>query len=124
MAMTPEERVKKPTHAFLHEIGCIRAGTTEDKWPETPTGLYYMPVKGTPIGVNGIPDFVGFVQTMITADMVGQSLPVFLAVETKASGKRNNTSANQDARIKEITSAGGIALVIDDVEQLKEVLDA
>ena len=44
-------------------------------------------------------------------------------METKAPGKRNNTNANQDQRIKEIQRADGVALVVDDVEQLKEVLE-
>jgi hypothetical protein len=45
-----------------------------------------------------------------------------LAIETKAPGKRGNTTANQDRHIANIQAAGGIALVVDDVEQLRSCL--
>jgi hypothetical protein len=121
--MTPEGKVKNATHFHLHTCGCIRAGTAENKWPEQPVGWYYMPVKGTPMGVNGIPDIVGFRQVEITQSMVGTTLPVFFSIETKAAGKRAGTTPNQDLRRKEIQAAGGISVVIDNVEQLKEVID-
>ncbi len=62
------------------------------------------------MGVNGIPDFVGHVDGK------------FFSIETKAPGKISNVSANQERRILEITTSGGIAVVIDDVSQLEEVL--
>lgn len=71
---------------------------------------FYMPVQNG-MGVVGIPDFI--------CCWNGR----FLAVETKAPGKRTNTTPNQQARLAEIASANGLALVVDAVEQLKEVLD-
>ena len=62
-------------------------------------------------GVPGVPDFGGCYKGRC------------FSVETKAPGKRGNTNANQDQRIKEIQRADGVALVVDDVEQLKEVLE-
>jgi hypothetical protein len=47
----------------------------------------------------------------------------FLAIEAKAKGKREYTTANQNIRIEEIRSARGWALVVDDVEQLKEFIN-
>jgi hypothetical protein len=46
-----------------------------------------------------------------------------LAFEVKSPGKRNNTTANQDREIAGINKAEGIAIVVDDVEQVKEVID-
>jgi hypothetical protein len=100
VAKTPEAIVKEAVHKYLHKIGCIRAGTKQSKWPETVRGWYYMPVKGVAMGVNGIPDFIGFHDGR------------FFAIETKAPGKRNDTSANQKARLAEIRKANGLAIVV------------
>ena len=92
MAMTPEGRVKEAVK----------------KWLKARKIWYYMPVQGG-FGVVGIPDFI--------CCWSGR----FLAIETKAPGKRGNTTANQDQRIAEIKSADGVAVVVDDVAQLDEV---
>lgn len=110
MASTPEGKVKAAVKKLLHEQGFIQAGTIPAKWPENPSGWYYMPSQNG-MGVVGIPDFI--------CCWNGR----FLAIETKAPGKRHTTSANQDQRILEITTANGLVLVCDDVEQLREVLD-
>lgn len=90
--MTPEGKVKAAVKKRLKELGV---------W-------WYCPVQNG-MGVVGIPDFI------CCAD--GR----FVAIETKAPGKRGNTSPNQDARIREIREARGVAIVIDDVKQLDDV---
>ena len=45
----------------------------------------------------------------------------FLAIETKAPGKRANTTELQDRQIMAIHKAGGSAVVIDDVRQLDNI---
>ena len=92
MATTPEGKVKDAVKKWLRERGY---------W-------FYMPVQNG-MGVQGIPDFI------ICA--AGQ----FIAIETKAPGKRDNTTANQKARLAEIEQANGVAAVIDDPEQLKDL---
>lgn len=92
MAQTPEGRVKDAVRKWLK---------ARDIW-------YYMPVQNG-MGVVGIPDFI--------CCWNGQ----FLAIETKAPGKRANVSANQQLRIAEIRKANGWACVIDDVVQLDEL---
>lgn len=109
---TPEELVKRDVHKYLHSIGCVRAGSTKNKWPARVRGWYYMPMKGVAMGVNGIPDFVGCLDGRM------------FAIETKAKGKLRSISANQQARLEEIAAAGGIAVVVDDVQQLISVLEA
>ena len=108
---TPEDKVKNEIHKELRNAGCIRAGTSEGKWPDSVHGWYYMPVKGTAMGVNGIPDFVGFRTVEVTPDMVGQRVPLFFAIEAKAPGKLNNLSANQKLRLAEMSAAGYACLV-------------
>jgi hypothetical protein len=91
MAMTPEGKVKKDVKAWLKARGI---------W-------FYMPVQNG-MGVVGIPDLI--------CCWGGK----FLAIETKAPGKRSQTTANQEARIDEIRAARGWAIVVDDVSQLDE----
>lgn len=94
MATTPEGKVKAAVKKLLRERGI---------W-------FYMPVQNG-MGVVGIPDFV--------CCWGGR----FLAVETKAPGKRHTLTPNQERRIAEIHAADGMAVVVDDVEQLRALLD-
>ena len=95
MAMTPEGKVKAKVKEYLKEIGA---------W-------YYMPVSNG-MGRVGCPDI------LVCYD--GK----FIAIETKAPGKRGNTTPNQEREIADITRANGLTLVADDVEQVKELFDA
>ena len=94
MAMTPEGKVK---HAVKQEL------KRRDIW-------YFLPVSNG-MGQVGIPDFI--------CCWEGK----FLAIETKAPGKRGDTTANQDRVIAEIKDHWGKALVVDDVEQLRDYLE-
>lgn len=95
MAMTPEGKVKKQVKDYLKSIGA---------W-------YYMPVSNG-MGRVGCPD--------ILACYKG----VFIAIETKAPGKRKNVTPNQQRELDDIISANGLALVVDDIEQVKEAIHA
>lgn len=95
MATTPEGKVKAAVKKRLKEMGV---------W-------FCMPM-GTGFGNSGVPDFV--------CCWGGQ----FLAIETKAPGKRSNTTSMQDNQIAGIRKAGGTAVVIDDVSQLDSILGA
>lgn len=94
MAMTPEAAVKQAVKKYLDSIGA---------W-------WYMPMSNG-MGRVGCPDFLICHRGK------------FYAIETKAPGKRGNTTPNQDREIDAINAAGGAALVVDDVEQLKGVFD-
>lgn len=95
MSSTPEGRVKKAIKARLNALGV---------W-------HFSPVSNG-MGVHGIPDIICCWQGR------------FLGIEVKAPGKRNNTSVLQDRQIAAIREAGGVAVVIDDVAQLEEILHA
>lgn len=88
---TPEGKVKDQVRKFLK---------AQRVW-------YYQPVQNG-MGVVGIPDFV--------CCWNGR----FLGIETKAPGKRGDTTANQKRVLAEIADHGGYSIVVDDVEQLKE----
>jgi hypothetical protein len=91
--MTPEAKVKKQVRELLRELGI---------W-------YYQPMQNG-MGQVGIPDFICCWKSR------------FLAVETKAPGKRGDTTANQDRILEQIDSHGGLCIVVDDVSQLVEFL--
>lgn len=94
MAATPEGKVKAAVKKVLQ---------ARDIW-------FFMPMQNG-FGVVGIPDFI--------CCWRGQ----FLAIETKAPGKRGSTTANQDRRLEEIREHGGWSLVVDDATQLIEFLN-
>lgn len=92
MAMTPEGKVKAAVKAFLKAKGV---------W-------YCMPM-GTGFGNSGVPDFLCCYNGR------------FIAIETKAHGKRGNTTVMQNNQIMGIHKAGGVAVVVDDVRQLEGI---
>jgi hypothetical protein len=93
--MTPEGKVKKAVKDYLKSIGA---------W-------YYMPVSNG-MGRVGCPDFIVCHRGR------------FMAFETKAPGKSRTVTPNQQREIDAITSAYGLALVVDDVSQVKEAINA
>jgi hypothetical protein len=88
--MTPEGRVKKAVKRWLTEAGAY----------------YYMPMSNG-MGRVGAPDFL--------VCLAGR----FVGIETKAPGKRYNTTANQRREIQWINMSGGVAMVVDDAAQLE-----
>lgn len=93
--MTPEGRVKNAVKKVLKDRGI---------W-------YFMPMQNG-FGVVGIPDFICCWDG------------TFLAIETKAPGKRGDTTANQERKLQEIGNHGGLAIVVDDAQQLIDFLEA
>lgn len=89
MATTPEGKVKDAVKKELRK---------RDIW-------FFMPMQNG-FGVVGIPDFICCWDGL------------FLAIETKAPGKRTQTTPNQDRVIAEIKDHSGRAIVVDDVSQV------
>ena len=94
MATTPEGKVKKKVKEYLKSIGA---------W-------YYMPVSYG-MGRAGCPD--------ILVCFNGR----FMAFETKAPGKINNVTPNQQREIDEIIRANGLAYVVDSVDQVITIIE-
>lgn len=93
MAKGPEDKVKRECKLILKRWGI---------W-------YYMPVQNG-MGVVGIPDIIA----------VWRGL--FIGIETKAPGKKKNVTPNQKAQLRGIHAAGGLALVIDNPQDLEDRL--
>lgn len=98
---TPEGKVKTKVKGALY---ALRA------W-------WFMPVQ-TGRGVAGVPDFIACVPTVVTSDMVGTTVGLFVGVETKAPGKINTVTPLQTMQIRRIREAAGIAIVTDGTEPL------
>ena len=87
--MTPEGKIKAAVKARLNAAGAY----------------WYMPVSNG-MGRVGAPDFI--------VCWCGR----FFGIETKAPGKRNNTTPNQRREGDAIGAAGGTWIVVDDPAQL------
>jgi hypothetical protein len=91
--MTPEGKVKDAVKKVLKKHGV---------W-------YFMPMQNG-FGVVGIPEFICCFHG------------IFLGVETKAPGKREQTTPNQDRVLREIKEHGGYTIVVDDAKQLEDYI--
>jgi len=91
--MTPEGRVKEAVKKVMRKHGV---------W-------YFMPMQNG-FGVVGIPDFICCIDGL------------FFTVETKAPGKRDNTTPNQQRVMREILEHGGYAIVADDAKQVEDYI--
>ena len=96
MAMTPEGRVKD----------AIKKQLKAAKW------WFFMPVSSGH-GRHGIPDIIACKPTVITPDMVGQRVGLFVGIECKAPGKLGTVTPLQERELKAIEAAGGIAVLAD-----------
>ncbi len=95
MASTPEGKVKDACKKYLKSIGA---------W-------FFMPVSNG-MGQVGIPDIICCYRGR------------FIAIETKAPGKRTQTTANQDRVIEAIRKADGFAFVVDNPDDLKTLFNS
>lgn len=75
---------------------------------------------------DGASDLIGPVQITITPEMVGKTIAVFAAVETKRTGwkgPKTKTENSQANFIDFINRIGGFAFFLDDEKNLKKSID-
>ena len=72
------------------------------------------------VGGPGGADTVGWTTKVVTPDMVGMRVAVFTAVEFKAPG--GSTTPEQDAFIKAVCDAGGLAGVARCTEDVMDII--
>jgi hypothetical protein len=81
-------------------------------WFDARQAFSWAPVSNG-FGVHGIPDRVGCVPIVVTPEMVGKRIGVFVGLECKGSErlreKDGGLSAQQIMRLKEIAAAAGFA---------------
>ena len=69
---------------------------------------------------NGVSDVISCVPVVITDDMVGKTLGLFVASEVKT--KEGEPSPLQKYNIKKIRECGGIAGIVRSVDDVKSLL--
>lgn len=101
---TPEGKVKAAVKKVLAARNIVPAGSKREMQKEDPDakGWYYMPVKGTSFGVNGIHDFVGCANGL------------FFSIETKAG--KGVMSAHQEYRAQGIRRGRGAMFLVTAVD--------
>lgn len=95
------------------------------RWFDKLTAWSYAPIQNG-MGVHGIPDRVGCVPIVITQEMVGKTVGLFVAVEAKKPGRRGEENAGatglQVSQLRGILAAGGLSALVDCEDDL-EVLE-
>jgi hypothetical protein len=74
-------------------------------------------VKATPLGVKTV-DCLACIPVKITKDMVGQTIGVFVAIETKRTGISKPTDA-QGNILQEIMNTGGGTALVHSTDELE-----
>jgi hypothetical protein len=70
---------------------------------------------------KGFVDGVGWIPITITKEMIGQTFPVFTAIETKVG--KNTATPEQQHFIDRVIESNGIAGVVRSVEDLEQIVD-
>jgi len=69
----------------------------------------------------GSSDLIGLQKIKITKDMVGKDFARFIAIEVKS--EKGKLSREQTSFIEMVKSMGGIAVVINDIDDIKKITD-
>ncbi len=84
----------------------------------------YAPIQNG-LGVHGIHDRIGCVPVVVTQDMVGKKIGLFVSVECKKPGRRQEPrrgmSAHQYENGKAINLAHGVAWCVDGLDDLEDL---
>lgn len=85
-----------------------------------PIALGFARADGNP--QDGTSDLIGWTPVVVTQDMVGATIGVFTAIETKKT-KGGKTSDDQLNFIEQVRRAGGIAGVANSPEAAKKIIE-
>lgn len=93
-------------------------------WFAARKAWHYAPIQNG-LGEHGIPDRVGCVPIVVTQQMVGKTIGLFVAVEAKKPGRRGEeyrgATGHQRDNIVAIQTAHGVGRVVDGHEDLVEL---
>ena len=70
----------------------------------------------------GVPDILACYPTIVTPEMVGKSIGLFIGIEVKTPDTKNNVSELQKINLDAINSASGLSAVIWSLEGLQRFL--
>lgn len=90
-------------------------------WYDDLKAWHYAPVQ-TALGVHGIHDRIGCVPVVVTPEMVGKKIGLYVSVEAKRPGrrgeKRRGMSTHQELNLTDTVAAGGLSICCDGAEDL------
>lgn len=72
-------------------------------------------------GVKGMSDLIGWTSITVTPDMVGRTVAIYTAIETKSD--RGRATKEQQAYIDTVLRAGGIAALVKKGEDYRNAID-
>ncbi len=91
------------------------------EWYDAQQAWHYAPIQNG-MGVHGIHDRIGCLPITVTPEMVGKRIGLFVSVESKKPGRRNEKnrgmSKHQFDHMVDIRAAGGFAICCDGVEDI------
>ena len=70
---------------------------------------------------TGSGDLIGWKKITITPDMIGKNIAVFVSIETKKT--KAKPRLDQQVLARRVNDAGGIAIISDSVEKVKELIN-
>lgn len=92
------------------------------EWYDQRAAWHYAPIQNG-LGVHGVHDRIGCMPVVVTPEMVGKRIGLFVSVESKKPGRRNEKdrgmSKHQYDHMVDIREAGGLSICCDGVEDLK-----
>ena len=93
-------------------------------WYDKKQGWHYAPIQ-TGMGVHGIHDRLGVIPVVVTSEMVGKRIGLFVSVESKRPGRRSEQNRGMSQRqydhMVDIKAAGGFSICCDGYEDLAEL---
>jgi hypothetical protein len=94
------------------------------EWFEARDAWSYAPIQNG-LGEHGIPDRVGCVPVVVTPEMVGKRIGLFVSVECKKPGRRSEPSRgmskHQELVMDAVRAAHGISEVVDGENDLASI---
>ena len=92
------------------------------KWFRQRNGFSYAPVQNG-LGVHGVHDRVGLIPVVITPDMVGKRVGLFVSIECKKPGRRGEDdrgmSKHQVLFMEAVHKAAGLSICCDGEDDLR-----
>ena len=92
------------------------------QWFKFREGFSYAPVQNG-LGVHGVPDRLGVIPIIVTPEMVGKRIGLFVSVESKRPSRRGEKdggmSKHQVLFQEAVRAAGGVSICCDSEEDLR-----
>ena len=108
---TPEGRIKAVVTAFLKGL-------------QRRTRLFFFMPANNGYGRSGLPDYVLCVPAVVTQEMVGQKIGLFVGIETKRPGGEDTVRPIQLLVASEIKDAGGKWFLVCSEHDARRVIES